>query len=67
MQSKYRLGEEVPDEAIVEAFAHTQRVSLSVRRFNSIEYLKIGLDGIGWWLPFKRVIKLIGCQASNNI
>lgn len=60
MQRKYDWPDEIPDEAIKEAFANVNSVSFSARPFNHIPYRSIALGDLGWWLPLRRVLPLIG-------
>ncbi len=52
--------EEIPDEVIEKTFNSVQLVVFSARRFNYIQYRKIGFSTLGWWLPLERVLQLIG-------
>lgn len=60
MQQKYDWPDKISDEAITEAFANAEIVSFSARRFNSVQFRAIGLEGLEWWLPLVRVLPLVG-------
>lgn len=60
MEQKYDHPDKISDEAIREAFASADSVSFSARRFNYIRYRDIAFGDIGWWLPLRRVLPLIG-------
>lgn len=60
MSQKYDDPDKIPDEAIVEAFASVDVVSFSSRNNNCIQYRKISIGDLGWWLPLERVLPLLG-------
>ncbi len=59
-QRKYDRADEIPDEAIIEAFAQVNSVKFSARTFNHIPYRSIGIGDLGWWLSLTRVLPLLG-------
>ncbi len=60
MKQKYDWPDKIPNEVIKEAFANTDSVSFSTRRFNHIPYRSIAFGDLGWWLSLTRVLPLIG-------
>lgn len=60
MNQKYDGPDQIPDEAIVQAFTSTEKVLFSARNFNYIGLRHIGFGDLGWWLQLRRVLPLIG-------
>ena len=60
MKQKYNGPDEVSDAVIKKAFARATSVKFSARRFNFIQYRQIAFDDIGWWLPLRRVLPILG-------
>lgn len=60
MGQVYEWPDKIPDAAIKEEFANATMVRFSAKRFNFIPYRSIAFGDLGWWLPLKRVLPLIG-------
>ena len=64
MTAKYDWPDEIPDEAIREAFAKADLVKFSRRGraepTGRVQYRDISFGDLGWWLPMKRVLPLTG-------
>lgn len=59
MGSRYDWPDEIPDEAIREAFARADVVQFSARSNNCIKYQSIAFGNLGWWLSLTRVLLLV--------
>lgn len=51
---------EITDAAIQTAFRLAAVIDFSARPFNTIRYRSIAFGNLGWWIPLKRVLPLIG-------
>ncbi len=60
MEPKYKSPDMISDQDIIDAFKATDTVHFSARRNNLVKYRKIGIPGLGWWLPLMKVLPLIG-------
>lgn len=60
MQAKYNSAAEIPDEVIKAQFNRCTVVEFSARSYNAIRYRSITFGDLGWWLPLRRVLPLIG-------
>ena len=65
MKQKYDCPEEIPDQAIKEAFASANSVKFSARAYNYIPYRSIAFGDLGWWLPLTRVLPLVGMTPQT--
>jgi hypothetical protein len=65
MVNKYTSSDKIPDQEILEAFKGACSIRFSAGNFNHIKYRKISFGNLGWWLPFSRVLTILGITPQD--
>jgi len=60
MTKKYEKPEDIPEETIVKAFRDAEEIDFSARPNNYVKYRQIAFANLGWWLPLKRILPILG-------
>lgn len=65
MAARFELFAEITDDVIRQAWATTTEVKFSGRPFNYVAYRQISFGDLGWWLPLKRVLTVVGITPTQ--